>query len=915
MTNEEISERYKQIDAYDVPTVAAVATGTDVITLADGDGTVECITDEGRERIVRRDSLTDVGVAGRVYVLADETLEAFSYTGSRVWSADLPEGRAVTADSVTEQVFVRTDEGIFISIDGRTGAETGRFDQPNADVAESPQVAAYDGRLVVASWSFLTVLSESGERLFERTLSGAVTNVGLLSGQAVASLKDGQLVSYDDKGLVWHVDSEITWLASTGTTELAARIDGDDVAVAADGERASLVGLTGTPLAVTPDLSLFCTLDHDTVSTHAAVGDADGSVDVSIATDTVDAADPAVLVGLSNEGETVVEVDAEIEATGATLHTTRLSAVIEPGNTTQRRLALDSVTGKQVAVTVAAGNTTSTSELPVRERTVELTVETELEAVTTGVLSGAIELTNTGESDLTGLTVGGTHLGDLAPDSSRRVPFERDLPTGETVIDADDINPVTADTMVEATPTEITLAADDRGFLAVTLSNDTPVEMTDEVTISGVPDPKGELSLDVAIPSRGVHRTLVPVTEAGERTVTIETAGGRISKRVSLERSSLLSAVGVSTDSGHTPDSETVATSTSGGGFDAVSTGIDGEVPISIDRHFPVGDYKRGAAVPEKLLIQNEADRPVDATLSIDEDAYHQQLEIDPDTEASGTRYHVSYDGTLSVPSVEVTCEQGTVSAPAEELSLTDGPFVPLLLWQPGDGRDDGTATLVIETTDIAWTLTEVHFGGEKTEPVDITVEPGETGSTVVSTPYEPEGDVSGAVVRGRPANATEGGESNMEAVKTLLARESIVGTVRSQARDLSFGIGENSRVSDGLGVLLVIVENEGSSPIEGVELSATGSTVERSMSAQGDESGSELLPGESLEYIVDLEGVEPARDIVVDLVIETAGDGSKSAVARARTNADGKVQPGDWSIEIKESSVTYPPRLSTPYE
>lgn len=913
MTAEEVPERYKQVDAYDVPTVSAVAAGADVIALADGEGRVDCITAEGREHVVSRDSVTDLAVADRVYLLADGTLEAFSYAGSRVWSAELPGSRVVTADPVTDRIFVRLDEGTFVGIEGRTGAETGRFDQPNADVAESPQVAAYDGRLAVASWSFLTVLSETGERLSERTLSGAVTSVGLLPGRVVASLKDGQLVGYGDEGQAWHVDGGATWLAPTGTTALAARIDGDDVAVSVDGERSTLAGLTGTPLAVTPDLSLFCTRNSDTVSTHAAIGEADGSVDISIATDTLDAADPAVSVELSNEGEAVVEVDAEVEAAGATLRTTHLSAVVESGRTTRRRLALDGVTDEEVVVTVDAGDATATAELPVRERITELAVETELETVTSGVLSGAIELTNTGESEITGLSVGDTHLGELAPDSSRRVPFERDLPTGETPIEADDVDPVAADTAVETTPTDITLAADDRGFLAVTLSNDTPVEMSDEVTVSGVPEPEGELSLEVTIPSRGVHRTLVPVTETGERIVGVETAGGRISERVSLDRSSLLSAAGASTESEPPGNVEPASVSTSGGGFDGASTGVEGEVPISLDRRFPAGEYERGTAVPEELVLRNEDDRPVEATLTIDEDGYHQQLEIAPNTEATGTRYHVSYDGTLSVPSVALTCERGTVSEPAEELPLSDGPFVPLVVWRPGDVADGGTVTLVVEATDAAWTLTELRLGDERTEPLDVTVGPGETARTAVSTAYEPDGEITRAVVRGRPANAD--GEHATESVRTLLARESLVGAVGSQVRDLSFAIGEDSRVVDGLGVLLVVVGNEGSSPVDGVELSASGATVERSMYAEGDEPGTTLAPGESVEYIVDLEGVEPDRDLAVDLTVATAGGGSKSAIARARTDADGEVRPEDWSIEVEESPVTYPPRLSTQYE
>ncbi|MFC6793086.1 hypothetical protein ACFQFH_00635 [Halobaculum halobium] len=536
----EVPERYVQVDAFDVAEVAAADAGAGAIAVATADGRVSLITSGDRRRVARKDGVIDVAVADRVYVLSGAELEAFSHAGSRVWGVDVPDGQSVDADPDDDRVYVRTGDGEFVVVEGRTGIEAGRFEQPHADVAESPAVAAADGRLAVASWSFLTVLDSTGEQLDEQTLSGAVTDVGLLPGRAVVSLKDGQLVGYEGDDCLWEIDGDVSWLADAGVAALAARVAGSDFAVDADGNRHPLDGVSGTPIAATPSLDLVCTVGSGTATVYAAVGRADESVTVTVESESLRPADPTVVLAFTNEGDRAVEVDATVDADGASVASSTVSATIDAGSTQRRRVSLGPLSADEVTVTAAVGDASTEKVLEVQEETTALHVESVLHGVEDGVLSAAIDVENDGDTSVTGVTVGETTVGTLDPGESERVPLEQDLPSGAVTVRADGVDPLETETTVPATPTGIDIESASKGFLSVTLHNDTPVAVDDQVTVEGVPDDDGSFSMPVSIQANGAYRLALPVASAGERSVTVETSGGRVSERLSLTRCSLL---------------------------------------------------------------------------------------------------------------------------------------------------------------------------------------------------------------------------------------------------------------------------------------------------------------------------------------------------------------------------------------
>ncbi|QZX99093.1 hypothetical protein [Halobaculum rubrum] len=911
-----VPDRYVQVDAFDMPAVAAADAGTGVIAVATADGQVDLITSGDRRRVTRRDGVIDIAVADRVYALTDAELEAFSHSGSRVWGVDVGDGRSVDADPDDDRVYVRTGDGEFVVVEGRTGIEAGRFDQPHAEVAESPAVAAADGRLAVASWSFLTVLDSSGELLNEQTLSGAVTDVGLLPGRAVVSLKDGQLVGYEDDEQLWGLDGDVSWLADAGIAALAARIAGSDFAVDADGDRRPLDGVSGTPIAATPSLDLVCTVGSGTATVYAAVGQGDESVGLSVETESVRPADPTVVLALTNEGDRAVEVEATVEAEGAGVASSTVSATIDADATQRRRVSLQNPSDDEVTVSAVVGDESTEKTLEVQEETTAVQVQTTLDAVEDGVLSATIDVENEGETSVTGVTVGETTVGTLDPGESERVPFEQDLPSGAVEVRADGVDPLEAETAVPTTPTAIDLESESDGFLSVTLRNDTPVAVDDEVTVEGVPDDDGSFSMPVSIPANGAYRLALPVASPGERAVTVETSGGRVSERLSMTRSSLLEdtstgGVAARADAGGAAPGSTGSQGRSGAGSGSAG-GAGDPLPVSMDRQFPSEPPRRGVVFEERLVVSNESREPVEFELRTDDGGYAQRLKVRGNGQAVGTRYHVPLESTLSLPSVRLEQEGRTASLPATELAVDEGGLVAMVTWRRDGAGDGGELSVSLESDEGTWDVEEAVVGGERSAPIDARVSPDSPAHVTVATPHTLRDDVAKAFVRARRVDgrSTEG---DVQQINTLVVHESVTDGDDDRVDDLSVEVESDSRVEPGFGSVFLSVTNDGSRPVTGVSIDADGPHVEYSGYADGD-GGETIAPGSSLRYVVDLEGVEPGDEVVVDAEV-TAGEGATHATVSAVADEDGAVESGDWSLDVETDESDQPSRLSTQYE
>ncbi|WP_435143355.1 hypothetical protein [Halobaculum sp. P14] len=906
--------RFLQVDSFEFGDPVAAAGGDDAVVVADDTGAVEAVRTDGHQVLTDADGVDDVAVGGRAYVLAGDALEAYSLEGSRVWGAEIAGAESVDADPTTDTVFVRTGGGEFAVFDGRSGVERDRLDQPHADVAEAPSVAAYDGRLGVAAWSFLTVIDDDGDVQTEVSLDGAATAVGLLDDLVVVALKDGRLAGYTDDGeLRWTLDVDADWLAPKAAAWLPGRGNAGVFGVDPDGSRLGVDGVSGRGTAAsTVGSDLLCELDGATATVYALTGETDGTVSVDVVSDSCTKSDGTVAVEFTNDGDVTVEPEVTVDADRATPTSSVLTVTLDPGETRRRRVVLREFDedADSVDVTVGVDGETTTESVDVTEATAALAVETGAMRVDRGTLSVEVDVANDGTAAVDGVRVGGRDVGTVSAGETKTVTVETPLPAGDLTVEAAGVDPEPVELDVPTVPTDIEVDATGDGFVAVTLRNDTPADATDDLTVRNAQAADVEHSRSVELAAHGAYRLLLPVVEDGSRDVVVETSGGRLTEPLTLERSDLLPdpagsnrgsssrAVSESADSLAAPEPDPGS-----GPAAAGSTGA----PVSVERSF-ASTPRRGITFEEKLVVDNDGDQPVEFTLSADDGGYEETLSVRGRSTAYGRRYHVAYGDRVSVPPVRLRGDWGTIEEDGAEFAVEASPVVPLLTWRD---RADGGATLTysLETDGGNWSFSELVFPDTDVQvPVDIDAAGG-TATGEVDLPVQPDRRVVVAKLVGQVG-------ADRQTVRTLCPHESLVGDDDASAlADVDVALQTDSRVVDGRGALFVELTNAGGD-VSGVTVEASGGAVDDTMYVP--QTVESFGAGESVEHIVDVDGVDGGDAVTVTLTLTADGADAdeRTVTVAASADGDGDIPSDAWRIEDDAGGHgrDLPDRLSTAY-
>ncbi|MFD1527050.1 outer membrane protein assembly factor BamB family protein, partial [Halolamina salina] len=650
---------YTRIDSFRAGSVQAAAGGETDLVVADSEGTVELIGAGTRHTLVDDATDADVAIADHAYVLTAGGLEAFDADGTRLWTADI-DGQQVEADPTAGDVYVATDEETFVRFDAESGAELGQFDQSHPDLAETPAVAAADGRVAVALWTFLTVFSSVGEELTSITLDGAAVDVGFLDDTVVVSLKDGQLIGYDGETKQWENDRAFTWLADSAETTLLGYAGKQACLVDRDGDVTELRDVRGEPIAATSDASLLATHHNGTVTVYGAVDGGEGTVSVSIVDDPITPSNSVVGVTFENDGWGPAETTASVDVDGATPSTPTLSATVPPGGRVDERVSLRGVDEdrESVTMTVATEEQESTATVPIETEQRDVAVSVEPLGIDHGEATLEVTVANEGSVPLTDVAAGDREIGTVRPGAEHTFRVESELPASPVSVRTAELPPSTFGAEIPPTPTDIGLEIDENGLLTVSLENDTPAPVVDEVTIENAHTVEGELSFEVEIPERGQYRLSIPVLEAGERSVAVDTAAGRVSRQLSLDRTP-----------GFEPSRAESRTVSAGSSADRLDDGgPTDEGTASVDRSFSTETPTRGERFVEALTVENDGETTVQFELVADDGDYRIPVTVDAGSEAVGRRDHAAFGDEITVPAVRLEGDDGDAFAPARSL-------------------------------------------------------------------------------------------------------------------------------------------------------------------------------------------------------------------------------------------------------
>ncbi|WP_430505585.1 PQQ-binding-like beta-propeller repeat protein [Haloparvum sp. PAK95] len=885
-----------------------------------------------------------VGLNDKLFVLFSEKVAAYSTSGTRLWTAEVENAVGVAAPVASDFVVVLTDDRL-LGLDATAGYERFAVERPDSDVAAVPEIVCTDTSLVVAAWSFLTILEPTGATQLRTTLDGAIHGIGVVGDTVVCVMKDDRLLGIDVEtgDEKWCHEWVVDRIDPFAHQELLVRTAEGIRMVDPDGEWHNPSLDDGLPIAAASGEPV-CVVVDSLVNVYArTTGEAD--FDAAVPTDAIEPTASSLPVVVENVSDTPSVTTASVEADGATISTGAEQLALTPGERERIRVGIGSIRAEDVDVDVYLEDELVTSaNVPVAGGVDALSVSTAPVAADADGWTVEVTVENTASVPVRQLA--------LDPGDNVRESLE----SGETWVvtvphpDEGEIVLSVADSKrrVEPSIPEHPLVAEvefEEGLVVASVSNRTTARVVDTVRIaSSAVAREFEHEFDGGPDSRLVVAT--PPVETGTATVTV--SGRFVSARETVEippnsvpalgsggatdanaggQSRAVDSASPPTAEGQARGADAASRRTgrgddeadSGGGGsradaqgESRASGADAAFPLELDRRWDselsnTASNERANAVTigdvlfEYVDVANVGSEGTQVVLS-SEDADTTEV-VGPGESATFVRKHTFTEEGGRVPGVAVETPAGRRDADAVEPAIetpewyclaavvpsADGPLLRLEIANRSQMR--------VQVADLS--LPSFSF----TESVgSFQVSPRSTVVETIPLSGPPAQELSEPELLSFSAGPDVG---QQDEYRTLVALPS----PDRGFQELDFEIDDETVLDAEGGTVVVRCRNTGTEPVENLSIEADGTQVREILyDALTLES---LAAGDTVTHYVDVGDTADELDVSLSL----ATDAGRAETVQIRAS-----DPEASAVEVarpqlpKPEDVSLPPRTSTKF-
>ncbi|WP_096388995.1 outer membrane protein assembly factor BamB family protein [Halopenitus persicus] len=894
------SAEYVRTSSFEVGELDAWAVSADRVCIL-ANGTEVYVVGEERDQITLPSAAESVALSDHLYAVTDDGVDAYSLSGTRLWRVSIPDAVRVAAPGESGFAVVLTADDELVGLDATSGQERFRVDRPHSDVSATPAVVCTDDALVLAAWSFLSVLGPTGESRLQKRVDGAISDLGVVGDTIVCVMKDARCVGIDVEtgDRKWSHDWQVDRIDPFGREEIILRAEGEIRSIDADGEWTTLELDDGLPVTAAGGEPV-CVIVDTVANVYRRLSE-EWTLDATVLSESLTAAADAIHAELHNVGDTAAAATIAIDLVGARCSDPSHEVTLLEDESERLRFPLASIDDEVVEATITAdGEPIVEERLRVTGGNDSIDVTVTPTRLTPEGLRVSVTLANT-----TGVPVENVRINPMNERVDRIDPNDETTLTLEapadgtlTISDANSIRRT-----IDVPRPEDPLAAECEfgdDVAVVRVRNDSRATVVDELTIDGE-----ALATSVTRTFEGgpgsVLELVSPPLEAGATTVSVTGHFLDHESEIEVPESAVVSAGGKA----HAPS----ATASSGGavgnggsvgGAPNSDAAAPGSGELELERRIDPLPPVVGDLCLEHVDVENVGHGPEAVTVSTP-DAAPVTETIRPGEFRTFTRLH-SFTGVGEDVVPPVTVESGGVERTAGKLD-TD-PDVPELycrglLLPDRDGyvlevTAVNTAESRLRVRDLALDVYEF-----RDPPEEIHVPPHES----VTSTYPVEG----------PDPSSVGGYDGLRYVAD--------GSV-APARELEVLVEAPTGGADGLDTLAVTVDPETAIDADGGTVAIAlenggGSTVtDLSIAARGEQVRTilydedvvpELAPGETHVHYVDAEGVEGGLDVAVDV------DGTVGGVDHEETFfIVGSPESVSIDRETERSGPDHSPRVST---
>ncbi|GAB6878436.1 hypothetical protein JCM17823_07100 [Halorubrum gandharaense] len=875
----------------------------DAVALLSG-STVSLVSTD-RDEIILEEPGQNVAINDHLFVLFDGELAAYGRSGTRLWVADVPGAERIAAPDETEFVVVLTDDDRIVGIDATTGGIRFEQDRPDADVAATPELVSTTSDLVLASWSFLTVLEPDGETRMRTNLDGAISDLGVVDDVVVCVMKDDRCVGVDlaSGDQLWEHDWAVDRIDPHGSGELFVQTTDSVRAVEPSGDWRSLSLQGGMPVAAVSG-KVVCSVDGSVVNVFEAVDPSQVEIDAAVGADEISVTAQSLPVVIENVGETVATVRVAVEIEGATTITGEERLSLDPGENEGLRVGLGSISRDQLDVRVQIDG-----ELVLNDTVDVLGGVDAVETSATPVHADdgwnvSLELRNPEPVPLHDIRIEPSGRTIPTLESGESCSMEVDLPESRRIRIRAAGETQKIDMAVPERPIAVNAAVND-GLVVVSLWNDGDVSVDDEISVtsSALPQPL-TVPIDADVP-----RTVVAFPPGESGSVTVRADGEFLDHETTVEvpDEAVLHGRDAAPDRPVRSQGSVVdATAAAGGGPSRRSGNSGGPDPdaasddrLELSREFEPEQPLVGSLVFEYVEVTNASSDTVSVGVHPTDD--DETVGSVPAGETRRfVRVHTFTDCEATVPAVSVETSAGRRDAGEHPMRI-DRPEA--YCFASGHPRQDALRLHAVNNSQSRTTISDLSLrnGTLLDAPAEMQVAPrSEKTETISTDELDPSTEAELLSFSIAPDVVDDVDRDHRQ---TLVHVE---GGEVSGIEDLTLEIDDETVVDDGSGTVVVTVMNDGPDPIDGISIEAGGEQLRPILYDPLEDMS--LDPGETTSHYVDVEGV--ADRVKVPLTLAVDGDETRAEVVGDPSNV------GALAIERESTdSVGFPLRISSPVE
>ena len=305
---------YKKTNSFEISSHSAAAVGTDKIAVAEGDSAI-LITSSDRFSFEHGSKITDIALGENLIVLDENKLTGYSIDGDQIWDRENKEYYTISATNNGGTFAALSEDNVNI-FNSFTGNEISTINRSRPGDSDDTLLATANGFLY-STWSFLTLVDQTGTQLFDRDLETVIKNIGMLDDKFVVSVQTGKVIGIGTKKGETKFKTELNakQISPLGNEELFIKTQKGIHAIDPQGKANSRPNLNNGKVYQSGNGDVFCEITDSLIIkyTHKK-----HNIDLSIHTDEVGVGSTVNVKAKNISGEAnEIEVNADLE--GCTL--------------------------------------------------------------------------------------------------------------------------------------------------------------------------------------------------------------------------------------------------------------------------------------------------------------------------------------------------------------------------------------------------------------------------------------------------------------------------------------------------------------------------------------------------------------------------------------------------------------------